>query len=142
MWEKTHGRSKNTITTSTATRLATAKSRGPAQQIFQVILKIESYVSSKSTEERPQGRSSFCFIGIKMGLICGILLELSCFEIGKWKPIWQSPYWNFIMARNMDFANRVREVFAELLQLRLEQVRFSASCHWLLKAWDSADASE
>ena len=40
-------------------------------------------IGLKRTEERPKGRSSFCFIGIKMGLICGSLLELSCFETRK-----------------------------------------------------------
>ena len=35
----------------------------------------------------------------------------------KWKPIWKSPCWNFIIARNSVFVNTKREVFAENLQL-------------------------
>ena len=35
----------------------------------------------------------------------------------KWKLIWKSPCWNFIIARNTTFVNTKREVFAKNLQL-------------------------
>ena len=37
-------------------------------------------------------------------------------KIAKWKPIWNSPLWNFIIAQNPLFANAKREVFSENLQ--------------------------
>ena len=33
----------------------------------------------------------------------------------KWKPIWKSPCWNFIIARNSVFANTRRKVVAKRL---------------------------
>ena len=40
-------------------------------------------IGLKRTEERPKGRSSFMLYRAKLGLICGSLLELSCFELSK-----------------------------------------------------------
>jgi hypothetical protein len=48
------------------------------------------------------------------------LRNFPLFKIAKWKPKWKPPAWNFIIPRNMDFANAKREVFAENLQFWLE----------------------
>jgi hypothetical protein len=42
------------------------------------------------------------------------------FKIAKWKPIWKSPLWNFIIAQTPVFVNAKREVFAQILQFWLE----------------------
>jgi hypothetical protein len=46
------------------------------------------------------------------GAFMGFLWNFSFLKIAKWKPIWKSPLWNFIIARNSLFANAKREVFA------------------------------
>jgi hypothetical protein len=54
------------------------------------------------------------------GAFMGFLWNLPFLKIAKWKPIWNSPLWNFIIARNPLFANAKREVFAQMLRFWLE----------------------
>ena len=74
----------------------------------------------KSTKERPQGRSFFMLSRLEILSIRGTFMEhlwnFSISQIAKWKPIWKSPLWNFIIARNPLFANAKREVFAKNLR--------------------------
>ena len=39
----------------------------------------------------------------------------------KWKPIWKSPLWNFIIARISVFVNTKRKVFAQMLRFGLAE---------------------
>ena len=48
-----------------------------------------------------------------------VLWNFRTLKIEKWKPLWKSPYWNFMISQNKDFANTKRETFAEGLRFLL-----------------------
>jgi hypothetical protein len=54
------------------------------------------------------------------GAFMGFLWNFPLSKIAKWKPIWKSSLWNFIIALTPLFANAKREVFAQMLRFWLE----------------------
>jgi hypothetical protein len=52
--------------------------------------------------------SRFEILSIR-GAFMEFLWNFSISQIAKWKPIWKPPLWNFIIPRNMDFANTKKE---------------------------------